>query len=213
MRIDFEVFAALTAAIAGCAPQPEPKPAPRYFDSTESSGAVATALPAPTDTTPPEPVGAVPDAPVEVVETPVASGCNNDVGDVNCNWVNERTFSGPACEGFGGTCDLLAKGYGYRLRVGAAVARCFEERGRAACDIRVRKQCFRSALAEACPDAAFTQTCESAVARCKAKHQRPDFTVSECIQALSSLEGGNLKWAQDSIGPSAEGCKLMYPVY
>ena len=60
MRIDFEVFAALTAAIAGCAPQPEPKPAPRYFDSTESSGAVATALPAPTDTTPPEPVGTVP---------------------------------------------------------------------------------------------------------------------------------------------------------
>ncbi len=217
IRIDFDVFVTLTAAIAacGCTPQPAAKTSAQkgdYFDSTQSSTPAATVEP--TATAAPVATAVEPDEPVRVVETaPPESGCNNDVGDVDCDWVNEQHYSGPACEGFGGTCDLLAKGYGYRLRVGAAVARCFAKKGRAACDIRIRKQCFRAALAEACPDPKFTQVCESAVARCKAKRQRPDFSVSECVQALSSLEGGNLKWAQDSIGPSAEGCKLTFPVY
>jgi hypothetical protein len=210
LLIDVERFALLTAAIAttNCraAEPPAPPPPP----------AVTAEAPAE-----PPPVAAS-EAPLEVAEDADDAGsvaekpkldCDNDVGDVNCDWVDPRRYSGPACEGFAGTCDLLKKGYGYRLRVAAEAARCFAKKGAAACNIFVRNKCLRAATAVACPDLAFAEDCEAALQRCKSRHQKPNFTKDECIKVLSSLEGRELDWARGAIGPSAEGCKIMYPVY
>ncbi len=203
-RIDFERFVQLTAAIAaavGCTP-----PARSYRPSTTNEP-TSTSVPIADPEPDPDPVA---EPAVEPVVDPNA--CNNDVGDVSCAFIDNR-YSGPQCEGFSGTCELLQNGYGYRKRPAAAVARCFAERGASICNMRVRHTCFRQGIHDACPDPSFNSFCEDAIERCRARHVRPDYDVAECVQALSSLEGENLSWAKDALGPSAEGCKLMFPVY
>lgn len=212
VRIDREAFLALTAALAGCAPAvPAPRaPAPTAnYDTTASSGGSVT-VPQPT------PAATGTEELVEEVHTAEsASGpaCSNDEGDVSCDFVDAR-FDGPACEGFAGSCQLLQRGYGYRPRVAAAIARCWDKRGRAACNMRVKQQCIREAFQEACPDPAFNEFCASAEQRCKDAGKRPDFGVDECVRAMSSIEGRELEWAKGATGsPSREGCRLMFPVY
>lgn len=208
-----ERFLLLSAAIAAvhCAPPPEPAPPPAQISSPQpiapSGYAMAAAEPSPR-------LMVEPDAEA-FVEAPSESSlaCDNDVGEVSCDFTSHGQFTGPACEGFTGSCELLKKGYGYKRRVAGAIAACWEREGRAACNIRVRQRCNREGLRTACPDSQFTAYCLDALQRCQDKRQRPDFDLDECIQALSSLEGGNLDWAKDAIGPSAEGCKLMFPVY
>ncbi len=141
------------------------------------------------------------------------SSCRNEDGTVSCDFVAKGRFRGPACEGFLGSCELLKHGYGYKPRVAAAIAACWERVGPAACNMTVRQRCIREAFRTACPDPRFTTTCEIALDRCRHQHVRPDFDVTECVQALSSLEGSELEWAQGALGPTAEGCKLMFPVY
>jgi hypothetical protein len=210
-EIDFETFLCLTAAIAaaGCG-APRPPPAAQSLDTTQGGNVIA--LGEPEEPTPETIQSAEPATSAEPAPDS-GSACNNDAGEVSCDFIDPRKFGGPACEGFAGTCELLRKGHSYRLRVGAAAARCFEKRGLAACNMQVRTQCYRAALQEACPDSSYAAFCDAALARCKEKHLRPDFSATECVLALSSLEGGDLGWAQDSIGPSAEGCKLMFPVF
>ena len=205
LRIDVERFVSLTLAMAAasCAPSAPTATAPPTR--------TIIAVPEPVET--PDPVSS--ETPVEPPQdpSPPVRACDNDVGEVSCSFIDARRFSGPACEGFDGSCGLLQKGYGYRKRVAAAAARCWEERGTAACDIKVRERCNRRALNEACPDASYESFCLDTLARCKTRGQRPDFSVAECVKALSALEGGNLEWAKSAIGPSGEGCRLMFPVY
>lgn len=43
---------------------------------------------------------------------------------------------------------------------------------------------------------------------------RVTYTVDECVQVLSSLsDAGERGWASGAMGPTREGCKLMFPVY
>lgn len=205
LAIDVERFVTLTLAMAAtaCAPSSPAPPRPKTIV------AVPQSEPAPSAAPEPEPApSALPEP-----EAAKVSACDNDVGEVSCAFVDPKKYSGPACEGFDGTCDLLRQGYGYRKRAAAAAARCFEAMGTRACDIFARKRCFRRSFADACPDASFEPFCKDALARCQDARQRPDFDLDECVKALSSLEGGNLDWAKSAIGPSAEGCKLMFPVY
>lgn len=207
-----EPFLLLTAAIAAvhCAPPPEPAPQPVQISAPQPSEPagyeIFTELP-PAPMVEPEPQ-AVAEAPEETELT-----CDNDVGEISCEFTSQAQFSGPACEGFTGSCELLQKGYGYKRRVAGSIAACWKREGRAACNIRVRQRCNREGLRAACPDPQFTAYCQDALQRCRDKRQRPDFDLDECIQALSSLQGGNLNWAKNAIGPTAEGCKLMFPVY
>lgn len=201
LRIDVERFVSLTLALAAgaCAPAPGPAPATR------------TIVAVPEPETAAEPETASSQAPEH--HKPAALACDNDVGEVSCSFIDPKRYGGPMCEGFDGSCELLKKGYGYRRRVAAAVARCWESVGPRACDMFVRKTCYRKGLADACPDPSFEPFCVGVLERCKAKGQRADFSLPECVKALSSLEGGNLEWAKSAIGPSAEGCQLMFPVY
>jgi hypothetical protein len=216
--IERERFLLLAAAMAAvhCAPPPsQNSPQPARVSAPETAPPVL-------------PIGVAEPAPEPVVEPMVATekwdvvdeppatseqACNNEEGEVLCDFIVSGQFTGPACEGFRGACELLDKGYGYKRRVAAAIARCWESKGRAACQIRVRQRCNREALRSACPDPQFTSYCLDALDRCRQKGQRPDFDLDECVLALSSLEGGNLEWAKSAIGPSREGCKLMFPVY
>jgi hypothetical protein len=207
-RIQVSTFLALTTALAGvrCAParaSPAASGAEPY-DTTQSSEPIE--IPEPKD---PEGEGVL-----EVpVESPTPGSCDNDAGEVSCDFIDER-FSGPACEGFAGSCGLLGKGYGYRKRVASAIARCWEQRGPKACNMTVRTECIRTALDEACPDPQYEAFCSEVVARCEAKRRRPDYTVEDCVKTLSAMEGRERDWAKSAIGsPSREGCKLMFTVY
>jgi hypothetical protein len=218
LRIDLETFVYLATAIAvvGCVHEPKPVPPPSAAaPAPDTSGAVGVPTIASAAPAPPPPDDGPPPEPTANVEPPTVASlaCDNDVGEVSCDFARSPSFGGPACEGFEGTCDLLAEGQSYRLRVGAAAARCFAQKGRGACDIRVRTKCYRAALQEACPDPSFVPQCEAAVSACHAQHQRPDFTVDECVKALSSLQGGDLGWAESAMGPTAEGCRLAFPVF
>jgi hypothetical protein len=200
-RIDVERFVALTLALAAahCAPAAAPAPPARAI--------VAEAPPEPA-----EPPRAA--EPAETSEPPdTVELCDNDVGEVSCPPVSSPLYGGPACEGYEGTCGLLRDGYGYKKRAAAEIARCWAAEGPRACDIFVRKRCIRRSLAVACPDPAFEPHCANVLARCRARGQKPSFTQEECVKTLSSLTGENLAWARDGMGPSAEGCSLLFPVF
>ena len=56
--------------------------------------------------------------------------------------------------------------------------------------------------------------CDASLKACAAAKVRPSYTKEECVRVLSSLHGGDLKWASKAMGPSSEGkCRLMYPVF
>ncbi len=204
LPIDVARFVALTAAMASatCTHAPEPKAKPIVATAPE---------PEPVPTASPEPV-AEPTAETEPAPRPQSS-CDNDVGEVSCEFTHEARFRGPACEGFDGACDLLKKGYGYRKRVAAAAARCWSELGIRACVNTARGACNRKALREACPDPKFEPFCRDVLATCASRRQKPDFTLDDCVKAFSGMEGESLEWAKSATGPSAEGCHLAYTIY
>ncbi|HMR77745.1 MAG TPA: hypothetical protein PKD61_21700 [Polyangiaceae bacterium] len=213
IRFDRETFLALTAALAsvGCAPAQQGKAesaqtdAPPAYDTTEGPQSVVTvAEPEQSD---PEPIQAVEDP-------PLPSGCNNDEGDVDCSFVDPQRFSGPMCEGFSGSCNSLADGHAYKLRPAAAIARCYARKGPAVCNMRVRTQCIREGLEEACPDPQFNEFCADLLVSCQKRGRRPDFTAEQCVKTLSGIGKAEFEWAKSAMGsPSREGCKLMFPVY
>ena len=135
------------------------------------------------------------------------SSCDNSVGVVDCSGI------APTCEGLEGSCELLGRGYGYKPRVAAAIARCWERIGRRACNMRARAQCNREGTQAACPDLRFEAECSANLQRCNAAHARPDYTIEECVNVLSSLDDANRTWASGAMGPTREGCKLVFPVY
>jgi hypothetical protein len=142
----------------------------------------------------------------------IRSACDNDVGEIDCSRIARHEI-GPACEGLTGSCELLTKGYGFKRRVGEAIAKCWEGLGRKACNIKARERCNRQSLQSVCPDPRFEAQCQTALDRCKAARARVDYTLAECVQALSSLDDSNRDWAIGAMGPAAEGCRLMFPVY
>ncbi len=150
----------------------------------------------------------------EVTDPPPTSGCDNSVGDVDCSFVDPQRFAGPMCEGFRGSCELLKGGRSYKPRAAAAIARCYARKGPAVCNMRVRTQCIRAGLEEACADPKFTEFCEDIVRSCKKRRRRIDFNVEQCVKTLSAIGPDELNWAKGAMGsPSREGCKLMFPVY
>src|SRR5690606_18507527 len=86
----------------------------------------------------------------ELMVAEQGGSCDNDVGEVNCSAIRLRP--GPTCEGMQGSCELLAKGYGFRPRVAARIAQCWTDLGNRVCDIDARRKCNREAALEACPD-------------------------------------------------------------
>ncbi|MEZ4221874.1 MAG: hypothetical protein R3B13_13155 [Polyangiaceae bacterium] len=210
LHIDIETFLALTAALAtascGSSPKAE-SPRPSSFDTSQASVVVD----------PPEPPAPTASGdPVQVVEDPAAASlqCDNDVGDVDCSFIDSQRFAGPMCEGFQGSCESLGEGHTYRRRVGAAIARCYAKEDVRACNIRVRQQCIRSALDEACPESRHEAYCQEVVRKCQASGRRPDFGVDQCVRALSGIGEREREWAKGAMGgPAREGCKLMFPVY
>ncbi len=218
LSVDRESFLLLTAALAAshclpastpASPSPEASSKASPQDVAPPPSVLTVAIPKPD----PQPLPLEQEDPVaEEPDEPTKPTCDNDQGQVSCDFIDHR-FRGPACEGFAGSCGLLKDSYGFRPRVAAEIAKCWKKRGRAACNIFVRKQCIRASLKHACPDPSFTPFCEGAIKRCRQKGQYPQFKVSECVSTLSSLKGGNLNWAKGAIGPSREGCRLMFPVY
>jgi hypothetical protein len=140
------------------------------------------------------------------------SSCDNDVGEVDCSAIARHEI-GPSCEGLTGSCNLLRDGYGFKRRVGEAAARCWEGLGRRACNIMERKRCNREAVLSACPDPRFEPQCQATLDRCKAARSRISYTLAECVQVMSGLDDANREWAIGAMGPAAEGCRLMFPVY
>lgn len=219
--VDRDRFLVLAGALAaaGCAPASTPpvNVAPAPVAQAPEPAPVTTVQAPPAGTSQPDDEAlVVVTVDPETEEDPRLSPqgvCDNDVGEVSCDFITPAVFRGPACEGFAGSCGLLKDGYGYKPRVAAAIARCWQDKGAAACNMRVRQRCNREGIASACPDPQFTAHCEQALDQCRQRGQRPDFDLEECVKTLSSLEGGNLEWAKSAIGPSREGCKLMFPVY
>ena len=215
LSVDREGFLLLTAALAAshCLPTNKASSAPEHGSQAvpengiaDSSGLVvaipkpdpsAVLQPAQTDEPPPE---------------PPEPSCDNDQGVVSCDFIDHR-FGGPACEAFVHNCRLYQQGSPYRLRVAEKIAQCWKRAGPAACGIWVRKKCIRESFKHACSDPSLTPACEDAIKRCQKRGQRPRFTVSECVAALSSMPQRELEWAKGATGPSREGCKLMFPVY
>lgn len=140
--------------------------------------------------------------------------CDNDAGEeLDCTAIARRDV-GPACEGLSGSCSLLANGgYGYRRRVAAEIVRCWERLGARVCDMRAKKECNREAISKACPDPQFEKTCQATLDRCTSARASVDYSLAECVQVMSSLHARERDWAISAMGPAAEGCRLMFPVY
>jgi hypothetical protein len=137
---------------------------------------------------------------------------NDDVGEIDCSAI-ARHEVGPTCEGLAGGCELLAKGYGYKRRIGAEIAKCWERLGRGACNITARERCNLQGVQSACTDRRFEPQCQAALDRCTAARVRVGYTLAECMQVLSSLDDANRDWALGAMGPAAEGCRPLVPVY
>ncbi len=199
LPVDRDRFLLYAAAIAatGCSAAPPPEQP-------------AADVPLVKIETPAEPESPPPVAePVFVqVQEPV-DRCSNNEGQVDC-----AQLTGPACEGFSGLCGLLSSGgYGYQPRVAEAIARCWQRLGPRVCHINARKQCNLEAIRQACPEAKYEEECQEILNNCRAANARITYTAQECVQVLSSLRGGEQDWASGAMGPSAEGCRLMFPVY
>ncbi|PRP98278.1 hypothetical protein ENSA5_30100 [Enhygromyxa salina] len=201
-NVNRERFLALAAALAAasCIPQPpadlpkpevsEPEPEPE-----PATGPVVIVEPAPTP------------SPTAFVE-PAAPACDNNLGRVDCSQISST------CEGLRGSCQMLADGYPYKARVGESVARCWARLGQGACNMRGRKQCYREGIRDGCLDPAFEAECQERLDRCHDAGASANYTVDECVQVLSSLsDEGEREWASQAMGPTREGCRLMFPVY
>jgi hypothetical protein len=152
----------------------------------------------------------------EPVAAPVVSECEkqNDTGTVDCTKMKQRRFSGPACEGVGGTCDLLEKGYAYRPRAAQAAAACIDRLGARACDIGARKKCYEEGIKASCPEPRFEAQCEAKIAQCQAAKVRVQYTKEECVKSMSAQKDRDRAWALSQMGPSSEGkCRLMFTVF
>ena len=202
LPVDRERFLLYAAAIAatGCSASPPPEQpvedVPLVRIETEP-----TAEPAP------PPTAAEPDA-ITVEVGASSARCSNAEGKVDC-----AGFTGPTCEGASGLCGLLASGYGYQPRVAEAILRCWKRLGARVCSIHARKQCNLEAIRQACPEPQYEQECQEILQRCRDAGARITYTAEECVLVLSSLKGGEQDWASGAMGPTREGCRLMYPVY
>ena len=86
--------------------------------------------------------------------------------------------------------------------------------GKRACDIAARRRCYEEGIKAACPEPRFEQPCAAKIQECKAAGIRVRYTEEQCVQVMSSLKGGDRKWALEAMGPSAEGsCNLMFTVF
>lgn len=212
LNIDPERFFALTAALSlACSPAaPAAKAAGdgqnEPLDTTEGDAPAVAAVEV---EAPPEPtaLGQEADAPAKSREKS-PDACNAE-GEVSCHWIDDRYSAREGCRGI---CEGLKHG-SFKPKAAAAIAQCFEREGLRACDIFVRRRCIREGLQQSCADPQFESDCQDAIARCDQEGKRPDFSVGECVKTLSGLQGGDLDWARGALGPSYEGCKLMFPVY
>ncbi len=207
-KVDRDRFLLLSLALAAqhCAPTSNaPAAAPPADPQEESRSAIE--IPATVDST--EQPSAEPEEPVDDQMT-VANGCDNEVGTVNCGFVDSR-YAGPACEGFGGSCSGLT--HAYKPRVAEAIANCYAAAGRRACDIRVRNSCIRESLSAACPDPTQEPVCQATMQRCADRGITPRYSQNECVAALSALQKKERDWAAGAMGPTSEGCKLAFAVY
>lgn len=204
--VDRERFLGLVVAIGSSACTRAPADAPP---------AVVVAVEAPKPTPqPPATATALVDEPARPPEKETSS-CDNDVGGpIDCAPIAKHERGGPTCEGLGGSCASLAKGdYGYRPRVAEAIAACWERLGKRACSIKERERCNLEGIKKACPEASFESRCEATLAKCRAAGARIRFTKEECVLVASSLKPRDRDWALGAMGPSAEGCRLMFNVY
>jgi hypothetical protein len=140
------------------------------------------------------------------------SACDADAGEIDCTSIARRAI-GPACEGVVGACELLGKGYGFKRRVGEAIAKCWDKLGSRVCNIEARQRCNREGLKAGCSDPKWEAPCQAQIDRCQASQTRVEYTLAECVQVASSLDDANRDWAIRAMGPAAEGCRLMFPVY
>ena len=139
---------------------------------------------------------------------------DNDTGTVDCARLKSMMLAGPACEGAASMCDLLAQQSSYRRRSAQAAAECLGRLGKRACDLTLRRQCFREGVKAACPEARFEAECEAKMAECRAANVRIQYTKEECMKAMSSQYDSDRRWAISQMGPSSEGkCQLMYTIY
>ena len=212
----------LVTALATVSCNPSPRPASRVVRPSEVQAPAPTEAEADADaegfaSRP----GEAPTVFVEAPELPEAQAeplpvsdpvpqrptCDNDVGRVDCSPIRST------CESLQGTCDLLAT-YPYRPRVAEAIAACWARAGDRACNIRVRQRCNLEGIRQACLDPQFEPVCEANLRRCAEEGITPAYTRDECVQVLSSLsDAGERDWSAGAMGPTREGCKLMFPVY
>lgn len=199
--LNHDRFLVLVASIAGASCSASPTPAPAEPEPTR---AVAT-VNVPSQPEPSEPPG----PPVETVAISEGqpSACDNDRGPVTCDDFD------PGCEGGRWMCRSLQSGHGYRLGPAREIAVCFAGLGTRVCNIQARKGCYLQGIRTACPEPDAEAPCREILDRCRNERSPARFTQQECVQVLSSLTGGERAWAQGAMGPSYEGCRLMYPVY
>jgi hypothetical protein len=208
-RVDRERFLFLVAALttaASCGPprsaiqtSPEPHSAPVSPGDpiTRASEAPTVFVESPT----------MPEPETNEPEAPANSACDNEVGRVDCSRI-----SSSICEGLAGSCNGLDDLY--RPRVAEVIALCWAQMGDRACNIRARESCHREGFRHACLDPAFEPECEANIQRCVDAGARVSYTVEECVQVLSSvIDKGEREWASSAMGPTREGCKLMFPMY
>lgn len=201
IRIDRDGFLALVTTLAlGCSASTPP---PSQKTPTEAF----TTVEIPAETTQETEQASGQEEELVSVATEASGACNNDVGEVDCSGIS------PGCEGSEGSCRLLGKGYGYKRRVAQAIASCWQRLGSRICDMGARKDCNLEGIRTACPDPSFVSDCRALLDSCDAANARIRYTEDECVLVLSSLTGAELAWARGAMGPSREGCRLMFPVY
>jgi hypothetical protein len=69
-----------------------------------------------------------------------------------------------------------------------------------------------------CPDPRFAANCTAILDGCRSSGKRAEFSVKDCVEALSSIaDDGEREWAERAMTTAHEGgrggCKLMFPMY
>jgi hypothetical protein len=217
IHVDRERFLFLAAALAAASctarppaelPTPEmsaPTPDGQASEQTTPAAGPMIIVEPPPNHQPPNPP---PNPPIDAIAEPSGPTCDNDVGRVDCSALSST------CESLDGSCGMLAQGYPYRARVAEAVALCWARVGDRACNMRARQECYREGIGEGCLDPRFEPECEARLRACRDAGVSASYTLNECVQVLSSLsDEGERDWASGAMGPTREGCRLMFPVY